>query len=239
MEYLLVGAASFAAGIIQGITGFGAVLNLMLFLPMFYPLNVSVGSACAIAIAITASMAFVYRKSISWRKIIIPAIANIAICTFSTYVSIGLNQKPVKKMFGVFLLILAVYFLFFKREKGVRDLSLPVSCLIVVAAAFCEGFFGVGGPLMVIFFMHKTAGKEEYLATISAYFMVTSIVNTAFRFASGVLTAKLLPILLAGIVCILAGGMVAKKIVDKLDSSKIRTATYILIAIAGIINIIR
>ena len=37
MQYFLTALAGLAAGIIQGVTGFGAVIVLMLFLPMFYP----------------------------------------------------------------------------------------------------------------------------------------------------------------------------------------------------------
>ena len=239
MQYLLISAASIVAGLIQGITGFGAVLLLMLFLPMFYALNVSVGVACAISLAVTTSMVITYRKNIDWKKVIIPVVVNIAICTCATYVSLGLNQKPVKKVFGVFLLLLAAYFLFFSKNKNKSQLSLPVSCLLIVGGAVCEGFFGIGGPLMVIYFVNKTDSKEEYLAAISGYFMATTVVNTIVRFASGVLTVKLLPIIITGIVFVLIGGIIAKRVVNKLDASKVRTATYVMIAIAGLINIIR
>ena len=37
MVYLLIAVASFVGGVLQGVTGFGAGLVLMMALPMLYP----------------------------------------------------------------------------------------------------------------------------------------------------------------------------------------------------------
>ncbi len=238
MQYFLTALAGLAAGIIQGVTGFGAVIVLMLFLPMFYPLNISVGISGAIALANAASMTWTYRKSIDWKKVLLPALVNVLFCTLGTYASLNIDQRPIKKVFGAFLIVLAVYFLFFSKNKKL-DLKLPVAFLLMVGAGLCEGFFGIGGPLMVIYFLSRTSGKEEYLASLSSYFMLTGIVNTGVRFVSGVLTAQLLPILMTGVLFILVGSFIAKKIVGKLDTDKVRTLTYIMIGVAGVVNLLR
>ena len=238
IQCIVAACASLVSGLVQGITGFGAVVVLMVFLPAFFPVNVSVGIACTIALAVNIYIMILYREHVSWKKALVPALINIAIVTIATRISTSIDQRAVKPYFGAFLILLALYFLFFSKKTGKIKINAPVSILIAVAAAVCEGFFGVGGPLMVIYFLNKTDSKEEYLGTIQAYYILSSAVNTAVRFASGVLQPVHIPVLASGIAAILIGGYIAKKIVAKIDPAVVTKVTYIMIGVAGVINLL-
>lgn len=95
-----------------------------------------------------------------------------------------------------------------------------------------------GGPLMVIYFLSKTKGKEEYLGTIQCFFLINVIYSTAFRVINGILTVDLFGGIGLGMVGILLGLWIANKIVDKLDANLIRKLTYVVIGLCGLSNVI-
>ena len=141
-----------------------------------------------------------------------------------------------KIILGIFLIVLAIYFLFFSKKdiepKGI------VSLLCIVISGICDGLFGIGWPLIVIYFLSKTHSKEEYLGTIQCFFFINVLYSTLFRIINSIITIDLASGIGLGMIGILIGLMIANKIVDKLDADFIRKLTYVLIGLCGLSNII-
>lgn len=227
------------AGIVQGITGFGAGIVMMMVLPMILGnIPQSAGVSTAICIVLSAQMVYLYRKHVDIKKVILPSILYIIVCTTSMYFSTTINQNLMKKVFGIFLLMLAVYYLFINKNNDRKKLSLTVSLFCIIVSAACDGLFGVGGPLMVLYFLSTTHNTHQYLGTIQAFFTVNCFYNTCFRIYRGILLPEHLIYIIIGMISILIGGFIANKIVDKLDGVFIRKLTYIMIGISGLFNII-
>lgn len=236
MEFLVI-ATAIVAGIVQGVTGFGAGIVLMMVLPSYFALAQSAGISTAICLMLSCTMVYTYRQYISFKTIVRPALFYIVICSISIYFSTMVDQLLMKKLFGVFLIILACYYLFI--DKGERKkLSLPISILCIVASAICDGLFGIGGPLMVLYFLSQTHNTHQYLGTIQTFFFINGIYNTCFRVFNGIITVNHLFYIGIGMIGILVGGLLARKIVDTLNGQFIRKLTYIMIGISGIMNII-
>ena len=100
-----------------------------------------------------------------------------------------------------------------------------------------SGFFGIGGPLLALYFLAVTEEKEEYLGTLNGLFTITTLYQLALRIASGILTADCIPFIAVGIAAILLGRIAGSRIVDKTDKNKMRLLIYIFLAIAGILTI--
>lgn len=116
-------------------------------------------------------------------------------------------------------------------------ITLPVAILFIVISALCDSLFGIGGPLMVLYFLSQTNSTKEYLGTIQFFFFINGVYNTAFRFVRGILGLEQLLYIAVGAVCIFAGLLVANRIVDRLNANIIRKLTYIMIGISGIVNL--
>lgn len=232
-----MGAAG-VAGIVQGVTGFGGGIVLMMFLPYFYDLPHSAGLAGAICIILNLMMVTTYRKYIDFKKIVVPSLLYLTTCSITINYSTLFDQGLMKKVFGVFLLILCVYYLFFNKNTKQEKLSLPVSIFCIVVSAVCDGLFGIGGPLMVLYFMAQCKKTEEYLGTIQTFFLINCVYNTGFRVFKGILTTQHFIIIGLGMIAIVVGGLIANKIVKKLNSNIIRKLTYIMIGISGLLNIV-
>lgn len=237
MEIIIMFTACLA-GIVQGVTGFGSGIVLMMMLPMYFALAQSAGISTAICIFLNITMVYTYRKSINFKKILPPAILYIAICSCTIYLSTSIDQVLIKKIFGIFLMILSIYYLFIQKNNEKKKLSLFISLICIVVSAICDGLFGIGGPLMVLYFLAQTDNTYEYLGTIQTFFLINCIYNTIFRIYRGILLIEHLPLILMGVFGIIIGGLIANKIVNKLDGMMIKKLTYVMIGISGLINII-
>ncbi len=226
-----------AAGIIQGVTGFGAGIILMMFLPLQFSVIQSAGISSAVTLILCASMTYRYRQTINVRKIIGPAVLYLIVSSVSIVYAKLIDQDLMKGIFGFFLIVLSLYFLFISKDNGFDPKGISALFCIVVSG-ICDGLFGIGGPLMVVYFLSKTRTKEEYLGTIQCFFLIGMIYTTLFRAVSGIITPDLVISILFGMLGILFGVMIANKIVDKLNSDLIKKLTYILIGLCGLSNVI-
>ncbi len=234
---LVIMAMAFCGGLIQGMTGFGSVIVMMLVLPTLFMVPQAAGISSAIELLLCCLMAYQYRKFVNFKKALTPAFLYLGVSSFSALYSMKVNQALMLKVLGVFLILLSIYFLFFSTKEK-KPLSLPLSIACLVGAGMCDGLFGIGGPLMVLYFLTQTTSTEEYLGSIQAFFMVSSIYMAIFRFISGILNISHIPYILCGMVGIFLGLQVANKIVDRVNGELLKKFTYVMIGIAGIINIL-
>ena len=230
--------AAFAAGVVQALTGFGAGIVMMIVLPLLYAIPQAAGISQAICLAICAMMTFQYRKSIQWKKALKPVVPYLTVSSLCIQFSTRVNQEILVRIFGGFLVLLSLYYLFFNKNAGPKEMSRPMSALYIVASGLWDGLFGIGGPLMVIYFLNLTKDKKEYLGTMQAFSILNVLWNTLFRLYSGILTTAHLPMIAAGMAAILIASVLAKKAVEKIDDAKLRKMTYLLIGISGLLNVL-
>lgn len=228
---------TFIAGLIQGVTGFGAGIVMMMFLPFFFPVIESAALTGTIAFFITTAMAYQYRKYVNYKMILLPSIIFSIFTDVSIAFAADVNQEILKMFFGIFLVALSLFFLFSPSSQNYKP-NRVVSLLFIIFSGITNGLFSIGGPLMVIYFLSKTTKKEEYLGSVQTFFWITSIVSLISRITNGVLITDHLPLILLGVVSILFGLWIANKVVDRLNADTIRKTTYILIGFSGIYNIV-
>ena len=126
-----------AGGLVQGVTGFGAGVVMMMFLPLTFSVVQSAGISSAICVILCAAMVYRYRKTINVKKIIAPAILYLAVSSVSILFAKMINQEVMKIILGIFLIILAIYFLFFSK-KTIEPEGI-VSILCIVISGMCDG----------------------------------------------------------------------------------------------------
>ncbi len=238
MQFLIISIINLIAGFVQGISGFGSSIIVMMVLPTYYTVLQAAGISNAINIFLNGMMAYRYKDYISIKKVLSPSMLFLISSTLITYIAMDINEELIKKIFGVFLVILAIYFIFFSKNSNKKELSPIASYLCIAVAGCCNGMFGIGGPLMVIYLLSQTDDMKEYLGTMQAFFCMINIVITSFRFASGILTVDHISAILIGIPSVAIGLFLANKIVDKVDGEFIKKAIYIVLGLSGLLNII-
>lgn len=235
MEILFI---STIAGLLQGLTGFGAGIILMLYLPYLYPVIQCSGIIGIICLFLSLIMTLQYRKFIELKKVLIPLSIYILISTITIVIGPSLNSSYLKKGLSLFFILLSFYFLFIKKKNTQIKMSIFISLFCILISSICDGLFGIGGPLMVIYFKNKTDNQNEYLGCIQLFFLVNCIYNTILRIINDILLPQHLSIILISIPAICLGLLIAKKISYQLNINFINKITYLIIGLSGLFNLI-
>lgn len=235
--YLVAAASALLGGFVQGVTGFGAGVVIMVALPALLAVPQAAAVSGAICVALTASMTWRYRASVRPAAIAGPAALYVTASAAAIVLTRGVDQGVMKVALGLFLMALAAYSLLAPGGEG-RCVEGAAALACVVVSGVCDGAFGIGGPLMVLYYLSRTDGVEEYLGTIQGFFCVTLVCATAFRLATGVIGAAQLPLVLGGVACVLVGAALGARVVERLDAGALRRATYVVIGLAGAVNVV-
>ena len=145
MIWAVVAGASLIAGIIQTVTGFGSVVFLMMVLPFYFDMIDAPTLAIVTNQLFCMALCWKYRKYIRWRLALPPTLAFGAANLLTLPFVNGLDLHVLARVFAVFLMALAVYFLVVARRMCIRA---PKPAAGVVCGALCgvsAGLFAIGG----------------------------------------------------------------------------------------------
>ncbi len=238
MTYIIVGVLALAAGMVQSIAGFGAGIVMMLGFPyIFTPLIQASGISATCNTFLNYSLVWRYRKVIEWKKIILPASIYLPFSTLFIFISTSLPQKALKIAFGIFLILLSIYYLTASMRKKEVHMPLAIAIFFFAFSGICSALFGIGGPLIILYFMSELKTPERYISTTQGFFAITSTYNLVMRIVKGIIGVKHIPIIILGSLMIVVGGMIGSKLVTKIDQNKLKMTTYIMVGIAGITNL--
>ena len=100
------------AGILSGLVGVGGgviMVPLLVYLLGFNQFQAQGTSLAVLAVPVTAIAAFTYYKEgyLDWRFALVIAVCFVVGGFIGSKIAIGLDQKMLKKIFGVILLIIA------------------------------------------------------------------------------------------------------------------------------------
>ncbi|GHP13689.1 sulfite export protein [Lentilactobacillus fungorum] len=220
------------AGIVQGITGFGSAIVLMVFLPSILPIPQSAGVASLIMSVSNLMLAWRYRHSIHFKRVIFPFIIYAGVAFIALKLVNTIDVHLLKSMLGGLLVALSLYFLLVKAK--VRHYPIYVAIIFMIVSGFFNGLFGIGGPLMALYFLSLADTKETYLASIQTFFLMDQLYVTSVRFYDGILSVNDIPLILLGIVGGIIGTMIANRITTHMNIQMIQKCVFVLIGISGL-----
>lgn len=236
MNTIIVLSASVLGGFTQTVTGFGCGIVIMLFLPYIMTVIQASGLSVLITMILNILLVVKYRKSINLRLVLAPAIISFAVSTLAIYIGANLELNVMKIIFSLFLIALALYFIFFSDRIRLQA-NLPTVLICATLAGAANGLFGIGGPPMALYFLTVTREKEEYIGTTQTYFLLTSAYTTVIRILSGVFDRELLLLGVPGILAILLGSYIGMRIVDRISHEKMKRVIYLFLIASGLITL--
>lgn len=238
MAFLVIGAAAVLAGFLQAVTGFGSPMVLMMVVPYFFDMVTAPAVANSISIGLAATLAWKFRKNIDWSTALFPTMVflvfNVITVPFVKKIDLGFLSLA----FGVFLVILALYFFLFSKQKPFRA-NWITALICGTISGITSGFFGIGGPLMAIYFVSATRDKQTYIGNIQFLFTLTTMGSMTARVINGIYTVDLLPYTLLGLACIMVGKHLGLKLLDKLNPELTQKIVYAFVGISGAITVIQ
>lgn len=231
---ILAAAGGFFGSALSAICGLGIGIITMILLPYAvepYSASCVVG---LVSIIQAVWLAWVYRKKIRLKSILPPLAAYFIITFIMVPLMKGFSAQSLRKVLGVFLVIIGIYFIFFSGRIRV-NISVRNGIIAGSVAAVMMSMFSVGGPPMSLFYGAAFDDKEEYLGTMNFFFAVTNIYLSALRIINGFVDKTVLQCLIWATVGMIAGTLVGKKIFSRLNADGVRKCSYGLMLVSGLI----
>lgn len=234
VNYLPVFLISTLAAALQASLGFGyGVVGMALF-PFVLPYMTSL-TLCTVSAPLSNGIVVArYRKYIDWSRLWLPLLFSLAASTAISRLVANQAEGILKQILGVFLVILALYFLLFKDRIKIKGSPFSGS-ICGLLSGLCGGLFGVNGPPAVVYFMAAAEGDNKtYLATTQTYFLVLNIHLTLMRILNGAATIEVLYAATAGIAGVGVGTLVGLKIFKRLNLTALYRFVYLFMAAMGV-----
>ena len=76
------------------------------------------------------------------------------------------------------------------------------------------------------------------MGTIQAFFFINYAYSSVVRVINGILLPSHLPVTVACSAAVLLGGVIAQKLVNRLDEQRVRKLIYIMIGVSGVLNLV-
>lgn len=222
------------SAIILGSTGFAFSIFAMMFMPSLFP---SYPQAVAVSSLLSCLSAFIivtkeYRH-IKWKNLFPCVFGYLFTAPVAIHLSTQLEKGLLTKLLGAFLALLGLYFIFLGGKIRIR----PTVGNGIAAGALSGiggGFFAVGAPPLVVYFLSSLDSKEAYIATLQMYMVCTCIYANIVRVLNGIFTYELIFPLLAGFVALAVGTVIGHRIMKRLPIDKLKMLIYLIMILSGV-----
>lgn len=225
-------------GLVQSTTGFGGGIFIMLFFPLFLPILQSSALSTLTSLSAVLMLAWKYRAYAKPKIVILPAVIYFIFSFGAIRFATGTDLSGLKAYFGLFLVAMSAYFIFFADRLKIKANFLS-AFICAGISGIASGLFGIGGPPMVIYMLAITGDdKNAYIANTQLFFAITSIYTTLVRIFSGIITLDLLPLAIPGIIGMYIGKSVGTRIIEKINVQTMKKLIYAFLGLSGALTFI-
>lgn len=230
--------SAFLGGIVQTVTGFGAGVVMMLFFPTFFGMLAGPAISSTICMGLNAGLAWQFRHKLTPRLYAIPLIIyGVTSVVFVRLVK-GFDLHWLSVAFAGFLILLSLYSLFIAKGAAVKPT--PTAAFVCsFISGVCGACFGIGGPLLALYFTALTSDRQEYTGNLQLVFCVSSLFMTLTRLSSGIYTLSMIPLSIVGILAARVGSRAGMRIAGNIPADTLRRVVYIAVGISGAIMMVQ
>lgn len=237
MEILYIILLAAGASFVQRTIGFGFGIFIMTALPFLMP---SYGEAVTLSgllsLTSAAVVMFRYLKYVTWKRFL-PIVASFVI--FSTLAICMLDKiegHAMRMILGIVLIIISLYFSFFKDK--LQKIIRPTSGWQLGAGAasgVMGGLFGMHGPPVVLYLVASEPDKDHYMGMIQTYAFVTNLTMLAVRAWNGYVTPTVGTTYIYGLIGLAVGVLAGNWAYNRIPNRIFTYVVYAYIAISGLV----
>ena len=237
MEILYIILLAAGASFVQRTIGFGFGIFIMTALPFLMP---SYGEAVTLSGLLSLTSAAVvmvkYLKYVTWKRFL-PIVASFVI--FSTLAICMLDKiegHAMRIILGIVLIIISLYFSFFKDKLQKIIRPTPGWQLGAGAASgVMGGLFGMHGPPVVLYLVASEPDKDHYMGMIQTYAFVTNLTMLAVRAWNGYVTPTVGTTYIYGLIGLAVGVLAGNWAYNRIPNRIFTYVVYAYIAVSGLV----
>ena len=230
---LLATGASF----IQRTVGFGFGIFIMTALPFLMP---SYGEAVTLSGLLSLTSATVvmvkYIRYVTWKRLLPIFGAFVVMSTLAIFFLDRIEGRMMRMILGVMLILISLYFTFFKEKlqkiiRPTRGWQLGTGA----ASGVMGGLFAMHGPPVVLYLISSEPDKDHYMGMIQTYAVITNISMLAVRAFNGYVTPVVGMTYLYAMAGLAVGVMLGNWAFRHIPNRLFTYVVYVYIGISGLI----
>lgn len=236
---LIVAMINFLSAFVQASTGFGYAIVAMFLMPMVLPFGYCSVISAAVIIVIAIQMAYTLRAHIRLNKIIWPMVCSLATTYMGVRLIQVLDEGMMRKIMGIFLILLAVYFYVIKKVKVTLKETFLNGMLIGLLTGLSTGMFNIVGPFLTLYYYDNFDSPLEFKANIELSFLIAGLFSLTLNLMYIGIDAFLIQSILASGAAVVAAGILGLKLYYKINKEKLKYIILGILPIMGIIQLIK
>ena len=241
MNWVILGAAIFAAWTIDAAIGFGSLVIALAIGALIFPLDVITPILVPLNIILSGYLTFRYRRFINWvlltRVIVMPMAIGTAVGAVSVnYVS----EQWLRILFGAIVVWFASRSLWLMaRPTQTTSAHRPLATRILTFfAGITHGLFASGGPLLVYALTGVNLLKQQFRATLSLVWFLLNCSLSLWFVVTGRIAAefdKVLWYIPVVVLAIIFGEWLHHRVSEEL----FRKVVLVLLLMAGVLLLLK
>ncbi len=233
LHYALFLAATFAAALVAGLSGFAfGLIAAAAWLHILSPLETAT-LIIAFGILVQGIAVWKLRHALDWRRLW-PFVAGaaagvplgVAILAFAA-------ARQVQIGVGVFLILYSVYSLARPALPMVRGGGAPADAAVGFLNGVLGGITGLAGILVVIWCSLRGWPKDAQRAVFQPAAVATFAMTALWLGAAGAIATNTATLFLAGLPVLLAGTWLGLRLYGRLDEAGFRRIVLVLLLLSG------
>lgn len=230
--YIAVAGISFAAGMVQGLSGFGSALLAMPLLLLFLPARIATPFCILMGLVITLQLGIGLKKHLDFKKISPLFTGCIPGIFCGTFVLKNADNDFMKKTLGIILIAYSLFQLF------IHPKPIKLKSWWGIFAGFLTGVIGAafsaGGPPTIIYASLNQWDKDAIKATLTGFFFLTGIIIAAAHAAMGITSAIVIKLFVLSVPFVIAGTYIGTQAYKRLSLRSYLKLIYTLLLFMGI-----
>ena len=224
----------FVSAIILGSIGFAFSVFAMLFLPSLFPTYPQAVAVSSLLSCLSSCIIVLKEyRHIRWKVLLPCVIGYLFTAPAAIHLSTQLEKGLLTKLLGAFLAALGLYFIFLGGKIRIRP-TVKNGIFTGALSGVGGGFFAVGGPPLVVYFLSSLEGKEAYVATMQMCMVFTCMYANLLRLINGIFTVELVVPILAGFAVMAVGTLIGHRIMKHLPIERLKFIIYLFMIFSGV-----
>ena len=228
---------SAGASFVQRTIGFGFGIFIMTALPFLMP---SYGEAVTLSGLLSLTSATVvmvkYIRYVTWKRLLPIFGAFVVMSTMAIFFLDRIEGRMMRMILGVMLILISLYFTFFKEK--LQKLIRPTKGWQLgtgAASGVMGGLFAMHGPPVVLYLISSEPDKDHYMGMIQTYAVITNISMLAVRAFNGYVTQVVGMTYLYALAGLAAGVLLGNWAFKHIPNKLFTYVVYVYIGISGLI----
>lgn len=234
-EIILVGLIIFLASFNQGLTGFGFAMTSLPLLSLVIGIKEAVPLAALCGFVVNIYLTYQLKAHIEFSEIKLLVIGSIIGIPLGVFFLSKADEHLIMKILAGIIL----FFVLLNSTQFIKPFNISNKWGIVFGffSGILGGAFNTNGPPVLIYFYLKDWDKFKQKASITGYFIITSVLIVTSHAVSGITTKRVLLHSLYTLPFLFTGLLLGSSLFPKVSTKLYRKIILVFLTTMGLILI--